>query len=260
MLLPLSDMDEIFSFSFPQRCPLLIFSIGSFLLCSMLSPAPPPRPSPAARHIPSHPGGGAPARQAPATPLGTGPLPPAQVGSRRPPACASRSSDHGETEARGDHGETEARGGGHCEAEATARAGLHHRRRTASRRWRAGSTPPRADGGRPWPPRPSRRAPSPHQLSSPRRISSLLRHPCGLRPSMLPLPLPRLALLAARRRPTRGARSALVRPRVAPSWRRDAVPRGGRGAALGGALPSRAGGGVREGGDGWAWEVGGVGS
>jgi len=109
---------KYFLFPFPQRCPLLVFSTGSFLLCSMLSPALPPRPSPAARHIPSHPGGGAPARQAPATPLGTGPLPPAQVGSRCPSACASRSSDHGETEVHGDHGETEARGGGHGEAEA----------------------------------------------------------------------------------------------------------------------------------------------
>ena len=132
--------------------------------------------------------------------------------------------------------------------EATARAGLYHRRRTSSRRGRASSTPSRADGGGPWPPRPSRRGPSPHQLSSPRRISSLLRPPRGLRPSMLPLPLPRLALLAARRRPTRGARSALGPPscgallaaRRRPArgegcgaGRRIAIPRGGRGAAAG---------------------------
>ena len=48
---------KYFLFPFPQRCPLLIFSTGSFLLCSMLSfpLAPPSRSFSAVRHILGHP-------------------------------------------------------------------------------------------------------------------------------------------------------------------------------------------------------------
>ena len=228
-------MDEIFSFSFPQRCPLLIFSIGSFLLCSMLSPAPPPRPSPAARHIPSHPGGGGLARQAPATPLGTGPLPPTHVGSRRPPACASRSSDHGETEARGDHRETEARGGGHGEAEArrggdgprgplppeedsiAARAGEQHA--VAGRRRQAMASSPF----------------SPFPLASPAVLAApnLLPPPASSRPP--PLHAPSTASLSC---PPGGTTPSREGSSVCPWSTLVRRPPGG-------ATPSREGGGVR---------------